>query len=85
MVKEAFRAHMGIVSVADQQQVRDGKLPTAWFGDGPWYDVDRDGTNIEVDDGMVSTMVAYLSQLEVPIVMPPDEPLLLESFARGVA
>jgi CxxC motif-containing protein (DUF1111 family) len=65
--------------------VRDGKLPTAWFGDGPWYDVDRDGTNIEVDDGMVSTMVAYLSQLEVPIVMPPDEPLLLESFARGRA
>jgi len=85
MIKEAFRAHMGVVALADQQQVRDGLLPGAWFGDGPWYDIDRDGTNIEVDDGMVSTMVGYLAQLEVPIVIPPDEPLLLERFARGHA
>jgi mono/diheme cytochrome c family protein len=85
MIKEAFRAHMGIVSVADQQGVRDGVLPVEWYGDGPWYDVDRDGTTIEVDDGMVSTMVGYLAQLEVPIVIPPADPLLLDSFARGRA
>lgn len=85
MIKEAFRAHMGVVSVADQQGVRDGLLPAAWYGDGPWYDVDRDGTNIEVDDGMVSTMVGYLSQLEVPVILPPTDPVLLDRFARGRA
>lgn len=83
MVKEAFRAHMGIVALADQQAVRDGLVPASWFGDGPWYDVDRDGTNIEVDDGMASTMVAYLAQLEIPVVQPPDDPRLLDRFVRG--
>ncbi|HVV84660.1 MAG TPA: di-heme oxidoredictase family protein [Kofleriaceae bacterium] len=82
-VKEAFRIHLGLVSMADQQAVRDGRAPAARYGDGPWYDVDRDGTTIEVDDGMVSTMVAYLSQLEVPLVQPPDDPDLLAAFARG--
>ncbi len=85
MVKESFRLHLGIVPLADQQAVRDGLAPAAAFGDGPWFDVDADGTTIEVEDGMVSTMVAYLSQLEVPIVQPPDDPLLLDRFARGRA
>lgn len=82
-VKEAFRIHLGMVSMADQQAVRDGRLPAALVGDGPWYDADRDGVTIEVEDGMVSTMVAYLAQLEVPVVDPPDDPELLDRFARG--
>lgn len=85
MVRESFRIHLGIVSMADQQAVRDGLAPAALFGDGPWYDVDADGTTIEVEDGMVSTMVAYLAQLEVPIVVPPADPAQLDSFARGRA
>ncbi len=84
-IREAFRIHLGLVAVVDQQAVRDGRAPAALFGDGPWYDVDRDGTYTEVEDGMLSTMVAYLAQLEVPIVVPPDDPDLLERFARGRA
>jgi CxxC motif-containing protein (DUF1111 family) len=83
MVKESFRVHLGLVSLSDQQLVRDGLASPALFGDGPWFDVDNDGVNIEVEDGMVSTMVGYLSQLEVPIVKPPDDQDLLDQFARG--
>ena len=84
-IKEAFRIHLGLVAVADQQAVRDGRAPAAMFGDGPWYDVDRDGTFTEIEDGTLSTMVAYLAQLEVPIVQPPADPSLLDRFARGRA
>jgi hypothetical protein len=84
-VKEGFRIHLGLLSMADQQAARDGRMAAALVGDGPWYDADRDGVTIEVEDGMVSTMVAYLAQLEVPIVQPPDDPELLERFAHGRA
>lgn len=85
MVKESFRLHLGIVPLVEQQAVRDGRVSSSLYGDGPWYDVDNDGANIEVEDGMLSTMVAYLSQLEIPIVQPPDDPSLLDRFARGRA
>ena len=83
MVREAFRIHLGMLAMVDQEGVRDGRLPAAMFGDGPWYDADRDGVTIEVEDGMVTALVAYLSQLEVPIVRPPDEPTLRARFSRG--
>ncbi|HEY4177488.1 MAG TPA: di-heme oxidoredictase family protein [Kofleriaceae bacterium] len=83
IVKESFRIHMGVMPMSDQQDVRDGRVPALIYGDGPWYDVDDDGATIEVEDGMVSTTVAYLAQLEVPIVIPPDDPVLLDTFARG--
>ena len=82
-IKEAFRIQLGLVALSDQQAVRDGRVAATLFGDGPWFDVDRDGITIEVEDGMVSTMVAYLAQLEIPIIEPPDDPDLLDRFARG--
>lgn len=85
IVKESFRIHLGILALSDQQAVRDGVLPAAMFGDGPWYDADADGFNIELEDGSVSTMVGYLAQLEVPVVDAPDDQLLLDRFARGRA
>ena len=85
IVKESFRLHLGILALADQQAVRDGSLPAGTIGDGPWYDADADGFNIEIEDGSISTMVGYLSQLEVPIIMVPDDQALLDRFARGRA
>lgn len=85
MIQESFRVHLGIVSMAAQQQVRDGLVDGAELGDGVWFDIDADGVNIEVEDGMVSTMVAYLSQLEVPIVQPPTDQAMLDRFGRGGA
>ncbi|HVK86460.1 MAG TPA: di-heme oxidoredictase family protein [Kofleriaceae bacterium] len=83
IVKEGFRVHMGLVPLVEQHAVRDGLVPAGTYGDGPWYDVDEDGKTIEVEDGMISTMVAYLAQLEVPVVAPPSDPALRDAFARG--
>jgi hypothetical protein len=85
MIREAFRLHLGMIAMVDQEGVRDGRLPPANFGDGAWPDVDRDGVTIEVEDGMVSTMVAYLAQLEVPVVRPPTAPARRARFERGRA
>jgi len=85
MVEESFRIHLGIVSTADQSRLRDGKLDAKDLGDGPWYDPDRDGVALEVDEGMLTTLTAYLAQLEAPIVKPPQTPDLADAFARGRA
>lgn len=84
IVEESFRIHLGIVSTGLQAAIRDGLAPDA-FGDGPWHDVDRDGVSVEVDDAMLTTVVAYLAQLEVPIVRPPQTPDLQAAFAVGQA
>lgn len=83
MAEESFRIHMGIVSMRLQRQTQDGKRDPKVHGDGPWYDIDQDGVSMELDDGMLSTMVAYLSQLEIPVMRPPQDPGMLERFARG--
>ena len=83
MVEESFRIHLGIVSMYDQHAFRDSQRDKAIYGDGRWADVDRDGTTLEVDEGMLTTMVAYLTQLEVPVVRPPQTEALLAHFARG--
>ena len=63
--------------------MRDGTLDPAPYGAGKWYDVDDDGVSLEIDGGMLTTVVAYLAQLEVPIVRPPHDPGLLDAFAAG--
>jgi mono/diheme cytochrome c family protein len=83
MIKESFRQHLGIVSMVEQQRVRDGLLDPGELGDGVWFDIDDDGVTIELEDGMVSTMVAYLSQIEVPIIQPPTDQAMLDRFGRG--
>lgn len=83
MVEESFRVHLGIVSTHDQKRLREGRVSTKNYGDGRWDDPDRDGVTLEVEEGMLTTMVAYLSQLEVPIIRPPQPESLLEYFARG--
>lgn len=83
IVEESFRVHMGLVSANIQERVRDGLLSPDLYGDGEWSDIDKDGTIIEIDDGMVTTMVVYLAQLQVPLVQPPQAPLLLDAFAQG--
>jgi len=83
IIQESFRVHLGIVSMAEQQRARDGFLAPGELGDGPWFDIDADGVTIEIEDGMVSTMVAYLAQIEIPIVQPPTDQALLDRFGRG--
>ena len=85
MVEESLHLHQGLLSKRVQLAVRDGTLPAAPYGTGPWYDVDEDGVSLEIDDGMLTTVVGYLAQLEVPVVRPPRDPGLLDAWAAGRA
>ena len=66
-----------------QLAARDGKIDRATYGNGPWYDTDEDGVSLEIDSGMLATVVGYLAQLEAPVVRPPRDPGLLDAFASG--
>jgi hypothetical protein len=84
MVEESLHIHQGLLSLHIQEAVRDGMLDGRPYGRGKkWYDLDEDGVTLEVDSGMLSTVVAYLAQLEVPVQRPPHDPALLDAFAAG--
>lgn len=88
MAEESFRIHLGLISMRVQMMAKNGELDDEArkvYGDGPWYDIDRDGVSMELDSGMLTTMVAYLSQLEVPEVQPPRDSTTVDLFARGSA
>ena len=83
MVEESFRLHLGLVSTNIQERIRLGVLNPENYGAGDWFDIDDDGVSVEVDDAMIATVVAYLAQLEVPILRPPATVRLQTAFARG--
>jgi hypothetical protein len=85
MIEESFVIHQGLLSKRISMDIKDGKLDAAKYGKGPWYDIDEDGVSLEIDSGMLTTMVGYLSQLEVPVVRPPKDPTLIDMFASGRA
>jgi mono/diheme cytochrome c family protein len=85
IIEESFRIQMGIVSSVTHVLAAEGSISPEIVGDGPDNDIDNDGVLGELDDGMVSTVVAYLSQLEAPVVIPPRTDRLLEHFADGAA
>ena len=85
MAEESLHIHQGLLSNRIQLAVRDGTLDPAPYGKGPWYDVDEDGVSLEIDDGMLTTVVGYLAQLEVPVIRPPRDPGLLDAWAAGRA
>jgi hypothetical protein len=83
IAEESLHLHQGLLSKRVQLAVRDGTVDAAPYGKGPWYDVDQDGVSLEIDDGMLTTVVGYLAQLDVPIMRPPRDPGLLDAFAAG--
>lgn len=85
MIEQSLQIHQGLVSKRIHLAVRDGTLDRAPYGDGPWDDLDEDGVSLEIDSGMLTTVVGYLAQLEVPVVRPPRDPGLLDLFAAGRA
>ncbi len=85
MVEESLHLHQGLLTNRIQLAVRDGTLDGAPYGTGKWDDLDGDGVSLEIDEGMLTTVVAYLAQLEVPVIRPPRDPSLLDAFAAGRA
>ena len=83
MIQEAARQHLGMLSMAEQEATSSGRAVPNVLGDGPPADADADGVTIELEDGMVSTLVAYLAQLEVPGELPSPQATRGEvSFTR---
>ena len=74
MAEESLHIHQGLLSKRIQLAIRDGSLDAAPYGFGPWADVDEDGVSLEIDSGMLTTVVAYLAQLEAPVMRPPRDP-----------
>jgi hypothetical protein len=85
MAEESLHLHQGLLSNRIQLAVGDGSLPAGPYGPGKWYDVDEDGVSLEIDSGMLTTVVGYLAQLEAPVIRPPRDPGLLDAFAAGRA
>jgi CxxC motif-containing protein (DUF1111 family) len=86
MVEESLHIHQGLLSLRIQEAVRDGNVDGVAYGQGKeWYDLDDDGVTLEIDAGMLTTVVGYLAQLEVPVIRPPHDPGLIDAFAAGRA
>ena len=83
MIEESLHIHQGLLSNRIQLAVRDGSLDPGPYGKGKWSDLDSDGVSLEIDSGVLTTVVGYLAQLEVPILRPPRDPGLLDAFAAG--
>ena len=83
MAEEELHLHQGLLSNRIQLAVRDGSLDAGPYGKGTWDDVDQDGVSLEIDSGMLTTVVGYLAQLEVPIMRPPRDPGLVDQWAAG--
>ncbi len=85
IAEESLHIHQGLLSTRIQFAVRDGTLAAGPYGKGPWYDVDDDGVSLEIHDGMLTTVVGYLAQLEAPTMRPPSDPGLVDAWAAGRA
>jgi hypothetical protein len=48
-------------------------------------DDDRDGVPDEVTPGQITSLAVYLALLDVPVVLPPDDPTLREAWHTGFA
>jgi hypothetical protein len=83
VVEVSFRVHLGVLSSELQEKVRQGVLRAEDYGGGDWYDLDQDGVSLEIEDGMLTSVAAYLAQLEVPVVRPPGHEKLYLYYENG--
>lgn len=83
IAEESLHIHQGLLSNRIQLAIRDGSLDPGPYGKGPWYDVDEDGVSSEIHEAMLTTIVGYLAQLEVPTIRPPRDPGLVDAWAAG--
>ena len=85
IAEESLHIHQGLLSSRLQLAVRDGTIDPTPYGKGKWWDVDEDGVSLEIDSGMLTTVVGYLAQLEAPVIRPPRDAGILDAWAAGRA
>jgi hypothetical protein len=81
-VERAARIHFGIQSHVLAIDNRWDPEPSL-LGHGHWWDPDADGKQRELEEGTITALAVYLSLLEVPVILPPNDPALRERWARG--
>jgi len=81
--KEAARIHFGLQCHVPALQWNE-KPEYDKLGPGPnWYDPDNDGVSREIEEGVLTAAASYMTLLEVPIMIPPNDTGLRERWARG--
>lgn len=91
-IRSAFPGHMGLeplpldeaapLQPVDPLRPSTLRIPEAqsWKSDG-----DGDGVAGELTEGQLTSMVVYLSLLDVPVILPPRRAETMAAFARGRA
>lgn len=70
--RDGFQRHHGMQAVTPETP-----------GKGPEWDRDQDEIATEVIPGMLTTMTVYLSLLDIPVMIPPEDPALLDRHGTG--
>lgn len=84
-VEEAARIHFGVQSHVLAMKWKDNP-DIQKLGPGPnWYDPDNDGVAREIEEGALTATAAYLTQLEIPVILPPHDAGLRQRWAQGEA
>lgn len=81
--ERAALIHFGIQSHVLALQHRDDPDPGLLGFGHKWWDPDADGKSRELEEGALTALAVYMALLEVPIILPPNDPGLRERWARG--
>ena len=85
IIEDAARVHFGIQSHVLTIEHEADPNPEE-LGSGPdWYDPDADGVVRELEEGTLTATAVYLSMLEAPVILPPNDPQLRDRWANGSA
>lgn len=83
--ERAALIHFGIQSHVLTIEHRDDPDP-GLLGDGhKWWDPDADDKQRELEEGTLTALAVYMALLEVPVIIPPHDPALVERWANGGA
>jgi hypothetical protein len=82
-VEDAARIHFGVQSHVLALGYKAAPDPDH-LGPGPdWWDPDGDGVQRELEEGTLTAGALYLAMLEVPVIVPPHDPGLLDRWSKG--
>lgn len=82
-VEDAARIHFGVQAHTLTLAHKDAPDPARLGTGSDWWDPDADGVQRELEEGSLTAGAIYLALLEVPVILPPRDPELLERFSEG--
>jgi di-heme oxidoreductase (putative peroxidase) len=83
--ERAARIHFGIQSHVLALEHQEDPEPGLYGWGKNWWDPDGDGRARELEEGTLTAFGVYMAMLEVPVIIPPNDPGLRDRWARGSA